>query len=58
MKSTSEHIKFTKEENMIVDSHFRGYEKELNRRKKKEDAKENGIWKHWLMKSMKGRKLR
>ena len=38
-------MKFTKEEKMIVDSHFRGSEKDLNRRKKKENAKANGIWK-------------
>ena len=38
-------MKFTKEEKMTVDSHFRGSEKDHNRRKKKEDTKENGIWK-------------
>ena len=44
MKSTSEQMKFTKEEKMTVDSHFRGSEKDHNKRKK-EDAKANGIWK-------------
>ena len=45
MKSTCEQMKFTKEEKMTVDIHFRGSEKNHNRRKKKEDAKANGIWK-------------
>ena len=33
---------------MTVDSHFRGSEKDHNRRKKKEDAKANGIWKQLI----------
>ena len=45
MKSTSEQMKFTKEEKMIFDSHFRGFDKDLNWRKKKEDAKASGVWK-------------
>lgn len=45
MKSISEQMKFAKEEKMTVDSHFRGSNKDRNRRKNEEDAKENGIWK-------------
>ena len=37
-------MKFTKEEKMIVDSHFRSSKKDHSRRKKKENAKANGIW--------------
>ena len=33
---------------MIIDSHFRGSKKDRNRRKKKEYAKENGIWKQLI----------
>ena len=43
MKSTCEHMKFTKEEKMIVDSNFRGYEKDLNQRRKKENSKVSDI---------------
>ena len=43
MKSSSEHMKFTKEEKMIVDSHFRRSDEDHSRRKKKENAKVNGI---------------
>ena len=45
MKSTREHMKFTKEEKMTGDSHFKIFERDRNRRKKKEDGKENGICK-------------
>ena len=43
MKSTSEQMKFTKEEKMTVDSHFRRSDEDHNRRKKKENAKVKGI---------------
>ena len=45
MKSTREQMKFTNEEKMTGDSHFRSFERDRNRRKKKEDAKANGICK-------------
>ena len=45
MKSTREQMKFTKEEKMIVDSHFRRFDEDQSRRKKKENAKVNGICK-------------
>ena len=40
-----EQMKFTKEEKLTGDSHFRSSERYCNRRKKKEDAKANGICK-------------
>ena len=43
MKSTLEQMKFTKEEKMNIDSHFRGSEEGLNQRRKKENAKVSGI---------------
>ena len=46
MKSIGEQMKFIKEEKMTIDSHLKGSEKDQNIRKKKENAKENGIWKH------------
>jgi len=45
MKSTREQMKFTKEEKMTGDSHFRSSERDRNKREKKEYAKENGICK-------------
>lgn len=43
MKSTCEQMRFTKEEKMTTNSHFKGYGKDLNRRRKKENAKVSGI---------------
>ena len=45
IKSTCEQMKFKKEEKMTVDSHFWRSGEDHNRRKKKENAKENGICK-------------
>ena len=48
MKYISEQMNFSKEEKMIVDIHFKGSEKDHTRRKKKENAKPNGIWKQLI----------
>ena len=56
MKSTREKMNFTKEEKMTGDIHFRGFEKDLNQRKKKENAKENGICKQLTNEEYEGEK--
>ena len=52
---SEELMKIEMEKNMITDSHkrdSRGSERDHNRRKEKEDAKANGIWKQLMMKNM------
>ena len=58
MKSTSEQMKFTKEDKMTMDSHFKGSKKDLNRRQKRENGKVNGICEQLTDKIMSRRKLR